>query len=178
MQFYPREPPVMDSLTFGIFKPVMPTRLLYILFLTMLLLWSTGCRSREGFVLPFTKKVTDIRFPDHIKIVSEYDNGAYEAMGKYQLRPQDLPAFIGSHPFVPLPPGRPRLPLMDFNLFCQAHLIPLSDSLPSPDARPLHYFSGCKPDDTWVFILDEKTGELWINVQYPDPGGLAFECNL
>jgi hypothetical protein len=73
--------------------------------------------------------------------------------------------------------GSPHL-LMDFNLFCQTNLIPVSDSLPSPDTRQLHYFSGCKPGDAWVVILDEKTGELWINVQYPDPGGLAVECNL
>jgi hypothetical protein len=131
-----------------------------------------------GDVLPFIKKVTKIRFPDRIKIVSEYDNGEYEAMGKYQLPRRDIPAFIASHPFVPLPVEHPRLPLMDFNLFCQANLIPVSDSLPSPDTRQLHYFSGCKPGDAWVVILDEKTGELWINVQYPDPGGLAPECNL
>ena len=168
----------MESPTFRILKPLMAFRFLYILSFTPLLLFLARCQSTEGDVLPFIKKVTNIRFPDRTKIVSEYDNGEYEAMGKYWLRPQAIPAFIASHPFVPLPVEHPRLLLMDFNLFCQANLIPLSDSLPSPDTRTLHSFSGCKSGDAWVFIMNEKTVELWINIQYPDPGGLSVECKL
>jgi hypothetical protein len=168
----------MESHGFGIFKPMTPLRLVYILSFATLLLWSSGCQSPEGDVLPFIKKVTEIGFPDQIKILSEYDNGEYEAMGKYELRPEDIPSFIASHPFVPVPLEYPRPPLMDFNSFCQADLIPLSDTIPLPDIRQLHYFSGCKPCNSWVFIMDEKTGELWINLQYPDPGGLTRGCNL
>ena len=168
----------MEFPTFRILKPLMALRFLYTLPFTVLLLFPAACQSPEGDVLPFIKKVTKIRFPDQIKIVSEYDNGEYEAMGKYRLRPEDIPAFIASHPFVLVPLEIPRPPLTDFNSFCHANLIPLSDTIPLPEIRPLHYFSGCKPGNSWEFIMDEKTGELWINVQYPDPGGLTPGCNL
>ena len=156
----------------------MAPRFLHTLSFTALLLCSTGCRSGEGAVLPFIKRITNISFPEHLKMVSEYDNLEYEAMGKYGLRPEDMCGFIASHPFVPVPLERPRPPLIDFNSFCHANLIPLSDTIPSPDNRELYYFSGCKPGNSWVVILNEKTGELWINIQYPDPGGLTRGCKL
>lgn len=153
-------------------------RLGCVVFFTALLLCAPGCWLGEGSVLNFAKRVTKIPIPEHTQILSEYDNLEYEAMGKYQLRAQDIPAFVASHPFVPVPSGPSQLPIMHFNSICHSNLIPLSDSIPSPDIRLLQYFTGCTPDNTRTFILDEKTGELWINIQYPDPGGLASSCKL
>lgn len=156
----------------------MPPPLPYIFSFAVLLLSAAGCRLGEGYVLPFIKKVTNFRFPVHLEILSEYDNLEFEAMGKYRIPPQDISAFIANHPFVPVSLEHPRPHLTDFNLFCHANLIPLSDSIPSPELRALLYFHGCRPGNSWTFILDEKSGELWINIQYPDPGELVPECDL
>ena len=159
-------------------KPVKAPLFLSILVFLPVLLLLAGCQPNTGSVLPFIKRVTTIQFPEHLKTLAEYGNGEYESMGKYLIPPQEIPAFITSHPFVPVPVMHPRPPLTDFNFFCHSDLIPLSDSIPSPDSVPLHYFTGCRPGNAWTIVLNEKTGELWINIQYPDWGGTGAECKL
>jgi hypothetical protein len=52
------------------------------------------------------------------------------------------------------------------------------DSIPFSDKSHLRYFYGCKEGDSWHFILNEKSGELWIEIQYPDFKGQGPACKL
>lgn len=54
-------------------------------------------------------------------------------------------------------------------------MLPEEYQRPPPGAR-LHQAQGCRGRTSWRAILDEKSGALWIEVQYPDWSGDVPPC--
>ena len=135
-----------------------------------------GCGYRSDSVLPFIRRVTGISLPGTVSIVSEFDQGEFEAVGKYRLEQKDVGAFLSSHPFHPF--DQAHRYISRFNHYTSSGLIPLSDTIPRLDTASLQYFTGCKEGNAWLFTLNEKTGELWVEIQYPDFGGQGPGCRL
>jgi len=135
-----------------------------------------SCQYDNGSVLPFIRRVTKVSLPDKIAIISEYDQGELEAGGKYQLEQKDIGSFLSKYPFHPI--DQQYLYSSHFNQMGKSGLFPLSDSIPLSDKSHLKYFYGCKKGNDWLFTLDEKSGELWIEVQYPDFQGQGPGCKI
>ena len=134
-----------------------------------LLLLLAGCQNDSGSVLSYIRRVTMVTIPAHIKTNAEFDNMEFEAGGKYQLAPKDIPAFLAGNPFRPI--DHPGSSGSLFNKFCQAGLAPLKDTIPLSGPTQLRYFQYCRNNIAWHFTINEKSGELWIEVRYPDISG-------
>lgn len=121
-----------------------------------------GCQNFPGS-LSFVREVTKVEIPGHITTISEFDNGEWIAGGKYLIQEQDIKTFLAKNSFQPIDKKYRSL----FNTISKEDHIPLSDSL------HLKYISNCncREGHSWVFTVNENTGELWIEVQYPDWGG-------
>jgi hypothetical protein len=131
----------------------------------------SGCffATNKGSTLRYIRRITAVSLPADLAIISEFDQGELEAGGKYLLEKKDIKAFLAENPFIAL--DEPHQHIIQFNQYNQTDQIPFSDSV------HLMYFSGCKTGNSWLFTLNVITGELWIEVQYPDLGGQGPSCN-
>jgi hypothetical protein len=134
-----------------------------------------SCQYDSISVLSFIRRVTKISIPADISTISEFDQGELEAGGKYQLKQKDLEEFLSTNYFHSI--DQEYYHLSRFNFYSRAGLIPPSDSIPFLDKFHLKYFYGCRKGNFWLFTLNKKSGELWIEVQYPDFGGQGPSCN-
>lgn len=135
-----------------------------------------SCQYNSSSVLSFIRRVTKISLPSNISIISEFDQGELEAGGKYQLEKKDLEGFLSKTPFHPI--DQQFRYLSHFNFYSRANLIPRSDSIPLSELSNLKYYYGCKEGNSWLFTLNEKSGELWVEVQYPDFKGQGPSCKF
>jgi len=135
-----------------------------------------SCQYNSGSVLPFIRRVTKVSLPNKIAIISEYDQGELEAGGKYRLEQKDIGSLLSKYPFHSI--DQQYLYSSHFNRMGKSGLFPLSDSIPLSDKSQLKYFYGCKEGNDWLFTLNEKSGELWIEVQYPDFQGQGPACKI
>lgn len=119
-----------------------------------------GCQNFPDS-LTFIREVTKVEMPDQITTISEFDNGEWITGGKYLIKEHDLKTFLVKNAFHSI--DKQYLSL--FNTISKEEHIPLSDSL------HLKYISNCREGHSWVFTVNENTGELWVEVQYPDWGG-------
>jgi hypothetical protein len=122
-----------------------------------------GCQYFPGSNLSFIREVTKVEIPGHTTMISEFDNGEWIAGGKYQIKEKDIKAFLAENSFQPIDQQYRSRSL--FNTFSKDDHIPWSDSL------HLKYISDCREGHSWNFTVNENTGELWVEVQYPDWGG-------
>jgi hypothetical protein len=141
-----------------------------ILVITAVSVVLASCQYDSNSVLSFIRKVTKISIPGNISTVSEFDQGELEAGGKYQIEEEDVKNFLSGNPFHPI--DQQYQYISHFNTYSKNDKIQLADS------SHLKYFYGCKGGNSWLFTLNEKTGELWIEVQYPDFGGQGPGCKL
>ncbi len=136
-----------------------------------------SCQSDTGSVLSFIRRVAKISLPNNISIISEFDQGELEAGGKYRLEQKELDSFLTRNKnFRPI--DQQYHYMSHFNLMSKSGLFPLSDSIPFSDKLYLKYFYGCKEGNSWLFTLNEKSGELWIEVEYPDFQGQGPACKI
>lgn len=137
----------------------------FLFIISMLLLF--GCSDREN--INYIRKVTNISLPADIKVIAEYDNGETISIGKYRLKTNEIAGFMANKSFRKVDMRFP--PLSQFNAFDKKEAMSLDDS------TNLRYFTGCNPDNSWLFTINITTGDLWVEVQYPDPGGLSPGCD-
>lgn len=148
----------------------------YVIFIVVGSVIFASCQFNSNSVLSSIRRVTKISIPNNISTISEFDQGELEAGGKYQIEGNDLKGFLSSNPFHPI--DQEYLYMSRFNFFSKAGLVPLSDSIPMSDKSHLKYFYGCREGDSWLFTLNEKSGELWVEVQYPDFKGQGPACKF
>jgi hypothetical protein len=135
-----------------------------------------SCHFNNESELSFIRRVTKIPIPNDISTISEFDQGELEAGGKYRLEQKDLEGFLSKNNFRPI--DRQYLYMSHFNLMGKSGLFPLSASIPLSDKSHLKYFYGCKGGNSWLFTLNEKSGELWVEVEYPDLQGQGPGCKI
>jgi len=139
-----------------------------ILFLSLLLVGCGLLTDRSN--INYITKITRISLPDDVRIISEYDNGEFMMVGKYQLPKKEIERFIVGKPFKHIDQFFTIVSRI-FRIVGKEYRIPLDDS------THLSYFTGCKPGNDWSFIINDSTGELWVKVGYPDWGGLGPGCD-
>jgi hypothetical protein len=131
----------------------------------------TGCSfpGNTSATLQYIRRVTAVNLPANVTVIAEFDQGEWETGGKYRLQKEDIEPFLLHHPFIPVDELYQRL--THYNQLNETEQIPFSDS------THLKYFTGCKKGNAWLFTLNVSTGELWIEVQYPDWAGQAPPCD-
>jgi len=157
----------MELRRLGIYLSMLTSRFLCIVIVILgVFTLFPGCLYENSSVLPFIRSVTRVSIPSSISTISEFDQGELKAGGKYQLEQKDVESFLSKNSFRPI--DQEYLLLSHFNLMGKADLFPISDSIPISDTSHLQYFYGCKEGNSWIFTLHEKSGKLWIEIQYPD----------
>lgn len=114
------------------------------------------------------EKITGIDLPPWTWTEEEYDNGEFAVVAKYSLTESGRETFITEN----------NLTLYSQNpvgLTCADWLQPENQ----PDyAKPtLYSLSNCTDHNSWTILLDRSTGELWIEVHYPDFSGDSPGCD-
>ena len=166
----------VELLPFCILATMRIPCLLYPYFIVMILILFSGCGFSDGAVLPFIKSVSPIAIPSRTRIIAEFDQGEIEAVGKYQFEREDLGLFLSSHSFRVADKELPWI--SHFNHYTKGGQISPLDSIPFSEMSHLRYFYGCKPGNSWLFTVDVRSGALWVEVQYPDFGGLGPSCPM
>lgn len=116
----------------------------------------------------FIKRITGIDLPYNVQTIEEVDNGEYILIGKYIL--PDGRRFSASDKLKPLKSSN------DISLaFTDIFLKPENRPVFNADSR-FKYWADCAPGNSWWILLNDETGELWIEVRYPDWSGDAPPC--
>jgi hypothetical protein len=110
--------------------------------------------------LAWIQKTSGVSLPSGIRDVSIYDNGEFFITAHVQLPAATVAKF--SQGFSPTPNAPLGLMGMD-------KLNKRFQSIP-PDADLVAY-DGRSKLNTWLYVLDRKSGHLWITVHYPDMAG-------
>ena len=122
--------------------------------------------------LAYMQRISGVRLPPGIRDVSVYDNGETYVTAHVLLPAGAVNDFASQFAFQPVlhkegaPVGIPGAP---FGILGIEGLAPAFRTIPK-DAD-LAEFHGRSTNNTWLFILDTRSGHLWFTVQYPDYGG-------
>lgn len=121
--------------------------------------------------IKFIERVTSIKLPSRTKVVQLTDNGEFIVVGKFLLPIEDVPSFEKQNHFVPAI-RKEELYFLSGRLFID------SANWPKPnDFKQVSHMSDCKRSNTWDFLINNETGELWVTVDYPDMAGDATPCD-
>ncbi|HNT77093.1 MAG TPA: hypothetical protein PKH77_18945 [Anaerolineae bacterium] len=109
--------------------------------------------------IQYIQRTTGILLPMGFSQVDTFDNTEFYVVAHVRLRADSVADFLYDYGF-----DDPEffMPWLDV-------LKPENRTLPA-DAK-LYYLEGRSATNRWQFILDEKSGRLWMVVFYPDPGG-------
>jgi hypothetical protein len=103
-----------------------------------------------------------VRLPHGIQEVSIYDNGEFFITAHVLLPSAAVNEFARSFGFAPASNAQ-------FGLMGMEKLDQGFQSI-RQDADLVAYAGGSK-QNTWTYVLDKRSGHLWITVQYPDMAG-------
>lgn len=116
------------------------------------------------------QRLSSIDFPEDTRTIQEVDNGEFVIIGKYVMDTGHINDFITDyHLAVPGTTAQVN-PLMTHYL----------DSLNRPSLESLsnyHFLADCKGQNSWFVLLNHRSGELWMQVEYPDAAGDAPPCS-
>ena len=110
--------------------------------------------------LEWIQQTSGVRLPRGVQDVSIYDNGEAFITAHVQLPAATVSEFART--FVPAPNA--HLGLMGMDKLDQRF-----QSIPQ-DADLVAY-AGRSKENTWTYVLDRRSGHLWITVRYPDMAG-------
>ncbi|MEM7182261.1 MAG: hypothetical protein AAF518_15205 [Spirochaetota bacterium] len=128
--------------------------------------------------------MTKTKFPPGTNTIQTYDNTEFVVIGKYQIAKEKVKQYVETYNFRPYISYAEyqKSWLKDSNMrFADVFMgLPMMDALQSKsgvnpakiaNSRDFKVLTGCSPDNTWSFLLNVKTGELWVEVMYPDMAG-------
>lgn len=113
--------------------------------------------------LSYVERVTDVEFPSSVSQIDLFDNLEYFMVAHARLRDTDVKAFVNRYGFDTSP--------VEVTLWIEL-LTPENRTIPA-DADLL-YLEDWNNSNRWLFVLDQKSGRLWMVVFYPDPGGETY----
>jgi hypothetical protein len=119
----------------------------------------------KGRNLAYMQKISGVRLPSGVRGVSVYDNGEMYVTGHVLLPGNAVNDFASKFAFQPIS----RKEEAPSRILGIEWLDPAFRTIPK-DAELAEYH-GRSPRNTWLFILDKRSGHLWFTVQYPDYGG-------
>ena len=132
----------------------------------------------------FIERVTKTKFPPRTSTLQTYDNGELVVVGKYQIAKKEVKQYAERYNFRPYISYTEyqKSWLKDSNMKFEDVFMGLRmmNALQSKsgirlakieNSRDFKVLTGCSPDNTWSFLLNVKTGELWLEVMYPDMAG-------
>lgn len=133
--------------------------------LVVVAVWSAlHYRSRQinSDNLEWMQMTSGVRLPRGIRDVSIYDNGEMFVTAHVLLPSGTVNDFARKFGFAPISGAQSRLFGMD-QLDERFRKI--------PQGADLVAYAGRSQKQTWIFVLDKRSGHLWFTVQYPDFAG-------
>lgn len=114
------------------------------------------------------EQTTQIDLPCGTETVETADNYEYTSQGKFLIPESEIRSFIREYNLQPLS----NTPAHQFStiLLSKKHQ-PVVDR-----SKPFFFLEDCHEQNTWRVLLNERTGELWIVVDYPDMAGDNIPC--
>jgi hypothetical protein len=118
----------------------------------------------------YMERITSIQFPEGTKTIETSDNGEFATQGKFKLNESEVTTFLGAHPFDTLGKWHEMRFKEKFFLLSETSRPVINDK------KVFRHFQDCKPGNQWTYLLKITSGELWVEVQYPDWGGTGPSC--
>lgn len=124
--------------------------------------------------LAYFEERTGIDLPAFPSELAEYDDGELSCILYVVLPPDQVSRLLATPDFRRGEQERLSGRIEPARMF-RIGMLPEKYQHPSRGAR-LHQAQGCRGRTSWQAVLDENSGALWIEVQYPDWGGDGPSC--
>lgn len=119
--------------------------------------------------LSFISRITGVEFPPGISNVTIYDNTEYVVVAHVHVPNDQVAAFVQLNDFEKI---EDRQELKDRIAQVSRFAPSLFDARFRDVPMTANWNKlGRTESNTWLFQLDRATGDLWIEVMYPDRGG-------
>lgn len=141
---------------------------LIVVLLITLLIGGNFLYNRYFSVKGYIERVCKIEFPAWTSTEQEVDNGEFAAIGKYVLAESSRESFITDHQLEAYSKSPIQLTF--------TYLLTKSNR-PNYAASNLYGKEDCNGPYSWTILTNSITGELWIEVAYPDFSGDSAPCD-
>lgn len=125
-----------------------------------------GCSPRKNEI----ERLSMINLLKGTETVEIVDNGEFEVDGKFMIPQKAIDKFSRENDLQPLE---------NVASYSEQFIKLLSiENTPQVEKKDEYlWLEDCNANNHWRFLLDEHTGELWTNVEYPGKDGDAPPCN-
>jgi len=134
-----------------------------------------GCDFEESYKndVKWMTEISGVHIPENSDTMKVDDNWEWGIIAKFQLNKSNISSFLKEYDFSPWEPWNIenrliRLSVLEGERFNYDYNLELK--------KDYFFYSGCKPGNQWNLLVNEKTGEFWFEVLYPDHGGDIEEC--
>ncbi len=108
--------------------------------------------------------MTNISFPGSTRAIQVFDNSEFYMVGKMRIENSgDIPRFIARNGLVKLS-GQDGKTLSFDNVLKKENRVVFNGS-------EFYHGAGRTGSNRWNILLNKRTGEVWIEVLYPDHSG-------
>lgn len=116
----------------------------------------------------YIENITGIEFPNLTSTEEEFDNGEFVVVAKYTLSESNRKSFIKENHLIEYSKNPIHLAFTN-----ELH----QENQPNYLGSDLFVLEDCTKYNSWKILTNLKTGELWVEVLYPDFSGDAPTCN-
>jgi len=115
------------------------------------------------------ERTTQIELPFGTETIETVDNYEYACEGKFLIPESEIRSFIREYGLQPV--GNDPLPKFGVMLLSKKNQPVMHQN------QPFFVLEDCLEQNSWRVLLNGRTGELWIVLNYPDMAGDYLPCN-
>ena len=125
-----------------------------------------SCQQRgESYEKVFYHKISNIKIPDNYKVLENIDNGEFVTATVFQIDSLTLNQFAKTNHFDTICISISYQPLF----WSKNYFRNYKPEFKSLDTILVNH--GTKGKNSWEYVINPKTKQLWAEIQYPDWGG-------
>lgn len=117
----------------------------------------------------FITRATDIELPSWTSTIEAVDNAEFVAIGKYVIPKESISEFADQYLLSKMAGSNTPL---DFDEY-----LSIENQSSRANLENCIFLDDCNGGNHWRVILNEVSGELWIEVTYPDMAGDTPPCD-
>lgn len=134
----------------------------------IVIILSTWIYNSYFSVTSFITKTTGIELPEGTETIETKDNWEFVCLGYYRIQNEYIDSFVKENRLS-------KFGGANFALSFDEYL-ELNNRSANTEISQCVFLDSCKGGNHWHVILNTTSGELWIEVTYPDMSGDAPPC--
>jgi len=120
---------------------------------------SLGLKSNDSYI----KEIISFELPPNTELVEVHDNREFVVIAKYQIEHGNVNDMLENDNFNKWEYTYPPIVLDNY--------LEVFNQIPDPLNGAYWRLANCKNSNSSDALVNQETGELWIQIRYPDWGG-------